>query len=137
MRQRRLNHNKDIMLGVMALAVVVLGVVVFFWMWCFPDGTPHEDAEKMDYRFLLADGFRGDSVQLRMNDSLVFSGKVPRDSLEISIGMPGEEYVLMVGLPQADRVSSFGLPPKGAAVLLRNNGGRVEMELQEQANCWP
>ena len=39
MKKRRANPNKGIMFGIMAMAVVVLAVVVFFWMWCFPDGT--------------------------------------------------------------------------------------------------
>ena len=38
MKKRRANPNKGIMFGIMAMAVVVLAVVVFFWMWCFPDG---------------------------------------------------------------------------------------------------
>lgn len=36
MRNKRLNHNKAFMTGIMAMAVVVICVVIVFWMWCFP-----------------------------------------------------------------------------------------------------
>lgn len=116
-------------MGVMALAVVVLGVVIFFWMWCFPNGTSRGGVERTDYRFLLADGFCGDSVQLRMNDSLVFDRTVPHDSLEVTVRVPEGECFLMVVLPQSDMVSSFELPSEGAFVGLRNHDGKVEMQL--------
>ena len=32
MKKKRANPNKGIMFGIMAMAVVVLAVVVFFWM---------------------------------------------------------------------------------------------------------
>lgn len=118
-------------MGVMALAVVVLGVVVFFWMWCFPEGTSSGNAARTAYRFVLTDGFAGDSVQLRMNDSVVFDRTVRGDSLEFAVQVPVEECFLMVALPRAGMVSSFELPSEGASVELRNRGGKVEMQLSE------
>lgn len=48
MRKNKLNHNRAIMMGVMAMSMVVLIVVVIFWMWCFPAGTsPNEPAEEL------------------------------------------------------------------------------------------
>ena len=129
MKRNRLNHNREIMMGVMALAVVVLGVVIFFWMWCFPNGTPHANTSQTSYCFLLTDGFRGDSVRLRMNDSVVFNRTVHTDSFEVSVQMPKGDCFLMVELPEADMVSSFELPSEGAVIGLRNRNGHVDMQL--------
>ena len=129
MKKNKLNHNREIMLGVMALAVVSLGVVVFFWLWCFLGGAPRTEAFRSEYRFLLADGFRGDRVQLQLNDSIVFSRTVECDSPEVAVRVPEEMCFLMVIRPLSDRVSSFELPAKGADVVLRSRDGNVEMEL--------
>ncbi len=39
MRNKKVNYNRQIMMGVMALAVAVFVVVVAFWVWCFPNGA--------------------------------------------------------------------------------------------------
>ena len=113
MKKKRANPNKGIMFGIMAMAVVVLAVVVFFWMWCFPDGTHGTEEAQTEYRISLDEGFRGDSVQLQINDSVVFSRRVATDSLEVVVAVPDEENLLMVVRPEADAVSSFELPSNG------------------------
>lgn len=107
MKKKRANPNKGIMFGIMAMAVVVLAVVVFFWMWCFPDGTHGTEEARTEYRISLDEGFRGDSVQLQINDSVVLSRRVAADSLEVVVAVPDEENLLMVVRPEADAVSSF------------------------------
>lgn len=48
MKKNKLNHNRAIMMGIMAMSLVVLAVVIFFWMWCFPAGTgTGEPAEEL------------------------------------------------------------------------------------------
>ena len=91
MKKKRANPNKGIMFGIMAMAIVVLAVVVFFWMWCFPDGTHGTEETRTEYRISLDEGFRGDSVQLQINDSVVFSRRVATDSLEVVVAVPDEE----------------------------------------------
>lgn len=107
MKKKRANPNKGIMFGIMAMAVVVLAVVVFFWMWCFPDGTHGTEETQTEYRISLDEGFRGDSVQLQINDSVVFSRRVAADSLEVVVAVPDEENLLMVVRPEADAVLSL------------------------------
>lgn len=116
------------MFGIMAVAVVVLAVVVFFWMWCFPGGTRGEGEARTEYRIFFDEGFRGDSVQLQINDSVVFSRRVSAEPLEIVVTVPGEENLLMVVRPEADAVSSFELPSEGGRVVLRNHDETVSMK---------
>lgn len=122
------NPNKGIMLGIMAMAVAVSAVVVSFWTWCFPDGTHGTEEPLAEYRIMLEEGFRGDSVRLLVNDSTVFSRRVAVDSLEVVVAVPDEENLLMVARPEADAVSSFELPPGGGRAVLRKHGGTVSME---------
>lgn len=128
MKKRRANPNKGIMFGIMAMAVVVLAVVVFFWMWCFPDGTHGTEEARTEYRISLDEGFRGDSVLFQIDDSVVFSRRVAADSLEVVVAVPDKENLLMVVRPEADAVSSFELPSEGGRVVLRNHDETVSME---------
>lgn len=45
MRKNKLNHNREFMFGIMAMALVVLAVVIIFWLWCFPNGTGQSEPE--------------------------------------------------------------------------------------------
>lgn len=86
MRKNKLNHNRQFMFGIMAMAIVVLGVVVLFWMWCLPDGGLKTQAEPCYCTVNIDDGFVGDSLQIMWNDSVV-SDKVITE-LDSSVGFP-------------------------------------------------
>ena len=66
----------------------------------FPDGTHGTEEAQTEYRISLDEGFRGDSVQLQINDSVVFSRRVATDSLEVVVAVPDEENLLMVVRPE-------------------------------------
>lgn len=128
MRNRKLNHNKGIMLGIMAMAVVVLAVVVVFWLWCFPDGSLQAETDENNTRIVLAEGFCGDSIQLTVNDTLLLDCRVGADSLEVPVDLPEENHLLMVAFPEHDVVTSFDLPAGVKQVVLRNRDGNVDMD---------
>ncbi|MCD8317707.1 MAG: hypothetical protein LUC45_02095 [Paraprevotella sp.] len=131
MKRRRANPNRTVMIGIMLMAVVVLAVVVDFWMWCFPNGVPHSSSvPATKYDILLSEGLRGDSVQLQINDSVVFSGSVVSDTQMVSVAMPEKENLLMVMRPGSGEVSSFQLPSKGGRIVLREHNGQLEMDEQ-------
>ena len=128
MKERRRNPNKGIMLGIMAMAIVVLAVVVVFWLWCFPDGAREAGGGQMHYRVVLAEGFRADSILLQVNDSVVWAQWVEADSVEVPLAVPGEGGLLMVVRPEADWVNTFELPREGGRLVLRKRDGMVEMD---------
>ena len=129
MKKKKANPNKGIMFGIMAMAIVVLGVVAVFWWWCFPDGKrPRTERPQAAYRILLRDGFRGDSVQLHVNDSMVFCARVESDSTEVAVAVPQGENLLMVARPERDELTSFDLPREGGRLVLQSHDGEVEME---------
>lgn len=93
---KKLNHNMKFMYGIMALALVVLAVVIVFWLWCFPQGVPDRQPQNR-YQVLLEDGFDGDSLQVTLNDSVLFDGLVPFVPYALEVDYPEKEAVLMVG----------------------------------------
>lgn len=117
MRKNKLNHNKEMMLGVMALAVVVLCTVIFFWMWCFPNGTTAE-ATTARYRIRLVDNFHDDSLQIQIGDSVVFDRATGIGSEEIDARVACADSFMMVACPSTGRVSSFTLPADSARITL-------------------
>lgn len=127
MKRKVANPNRGLMWGIMAMAIIVLAVVVVFWMWCFPNGVKTETPQA-EYQIVLGSGFRGDSLQLTVNDSLVYCSRVVSDSVEVAVAVPDGENLLMVARPEEDRVSSFDMPPGGGRLMLRKHDGEVEME---------
>ena len=93
MKHAKLNHNKQFMFGIMAMALVVIGVVILFWLWCFPQGTADKPEAKR-YAIHLV-GFQGDSLQV------LYHPERPND-----VRLPVQEYwlwgtLLAVGLLSA------------------------------------
>ena len=84
MKKKKLNHNFEFMFAIMAMAIVVFGVVVFFWMWCFPQGAAETISPMQRYEVLLETGFKGDSVQLQLNDSVMFAVRVTEDAVTVT-----------------------------------------------------
>ena len=125
---KRSNPNKGIMLGIMAMAIVVLAVVVVFWMWCFPDGKTQSGGGQTRYQVVLAEGFVGDSVMLQVKDSVMWAQRVMTDSLEVPLDVQGNGNLLMVARPEEDMLSSFELPDDGGRVVLRKRDGEVQID---------
>lgn len=126
MRKNKLNHNREFLFGIMALAVLVLCVVVVFWLWCFPDAIKTKNSAVV-YNVELASGFVGDSVQLFVNDSLFYSGVPLDDSLKVEIEPFEDEHILMVVDALSGNATTFNLEEKGTWITLRKTNGLVLM----------
>lgn len=118
------------MFGVMALAVVVFVAVVFFWMWCFPNGTSASGEARNSYTVRLMEGFYGDTVCVALNDSVVFNGMVDREPLYIEVTVSSKENLLMVSRKKTGLMASFELPESGGMVMLHGDGDRTEMRME-------
>lgn len=129
MRKNKLNHNKQFMFAIMALAIVVLGVCIFFWMWCLPpDGLRNGQDE--GYTLSMGDSLRGDSLQIMVNDSLIFDGCAGDTTSTLSFPAADVSQILVVTDATRQTTNTFNLPEKGCAVTLTRQNG--EMELQTQ-----
>lgn len=126
MRTNKLNHNREFLFGIMALAVLVLCVVIVFWLWCFPDAINNKN-NAIVYKVELTSGFVGDSTQLFVNDSLFYSGVPSADSLKIEIEPFEDEHMLMVVDALSGNVTTFNLEEKETWITLRKANGLILM----------
>lgn len=126
MRKKRPNHNRTFMFAIMAMAVVVFCVVIFFWMWCFPQGAV-EDKSVTHYNIYLDETHVGDSVQLQINDSIYYDKRLSSpEEVVVDISKEAENDFLMVLLPEKDMVYAFDLPIGGGSVVLKRVNDKVQ-----------
>lgn len=121
---KKLNHNMKFMYGIMALALVVLAVVIVFWLWCFPQGVPDRQLQNR-YQVLLEDGFDGDSLQVTLNDSVLFDGIVPFVPYALEADYPEKEAVLMVGNYGSDEMEVFDMQAGAKPLKLKKDDAGV------------
>ena len=126
MKKNKLNHNFQIMFGIMAAAVVLLGVVIFFWMWCFPITKGAEVAEVQRTLTLKSMNW-GDNVILVLDDSTLYEGCVT-DSIMIFTNVPQEGSVLMLMDVGANTMYSFNIEQAAKQLVLRREAGEVTFE---------
>ena len=108
------------MYDIMALALIVLAVVIVFWLWCFPQGTPDQNRPDR-FQILLEDGFTDDSLQVVLNDSVLFDGRIPFEPYALEAEMPVHEGVLMIGDYARDETAVFEIQSGGKPFRLRKD----------------
>ena len=126
MKKNKLNHNFQIMFGIMAAAVVLLGVVIFFWMWCFPI-TKDDEVEEVQRTLVLKNTKLGDAVILVLDDSTLYEGCVT-DSIMTFTNVPQEGSVLMLMDIGANTMYSFNVEQTAKQLVLRREGAEVTFE---------
>lgn len=132
MRKNKLNHNRQIMFGIMAMAIVVLGAVIFFWMWCLPEGGVV--AKKNVNRCVVSidRSFTGDSIQMALNDSIVYNRVITEKNSSVDFPVTGAGKLLMVTDVRLGLVVSSEVPEQGGCFkLLRQNGEMVIMNVSK------
>ncbi len=130
MRHNKLNHNRGIMMGIMAMALVVLTVTIIFWMWCFPTVKAEPEAPMAGCTVTMGAGFSADSVQVHWNDSLLFAGKVGAGGARF--GAPVGEALLMVADMVTDSVFSFEVQAETRRIDLQKQAGQIQIrQLQD------
>lgn len=126
MKHAKLNHNKQFMFGIMAMALVVIGVVILFWMWCFPQGTPDKPKSKRYEVQLL--GFRGDSLQVSLDDQILFDGTVDGDTCILGSDYPEKQAVLMVGSFRSDELVTFEVSDSDSPITVCRENDEIKMK---------
>lgn len=126
MKHAKLNHNKQFMFGIMAMALVVIGVVILFWMWCFPQGIPDKPESKRYEVQLL--GFRGDSLQVSLDDQILFDGTVDGDTCILGSDYPEKQAVLMVGSFRRDELVTFEVSDSDSPITVCRENDEIKMK---------
>lgn len=124
MKHAKLNHNKQFMFGIMAMALIVIGVVILFWLWCFPQGTSDKpEARRYEIQLL---GFGGDSLQVSLDDQILFDGAVEGDTCMIGSDYPEKQAVLMIGSFRSDELVTFEVTDQESPIRIRREGKEIK-----------
>lgn len=126
MKHAKLNHNKQFMFGIMAMALVVIGVVIIFWMWCFPQGTPDKQNQTNRYEVRLV-GFQGDSLQISLDDQVIFAASVQGDTCIVGSDYKEKTAMLMIGNFQNDEMVSFEVSDQDSPITVYRENGEIKM----------
>ena len=125
MKHAKLNHNKQFMFGIMAMALVVIGVVILFWLWCFPQGTPDKPEPKRYEIHLL--GFQGDSLQVSLDDQMLLEGSVVGDTCILGSDYPEKQAVLMIGSFRSDELVTFEITDDDSPVTVYRDSDEIKI----------
>jgi len=125
MKHAKLNHNKQFMFGIMAMALVVIGVVILFWLWCFPMGNA-DTPEAKRYAIHLV-GFQGDSLQVSLDDQVLLDGAVDGDTCIFGSDYPEKQAVLMVGSFRTDELVTFEITDEDSPVTVWRDNEEIKM----------
>lgn len=126
----RLNTNKQFMIGNMILAFAVIFVVVIF-VYMSLRLQQQKQAERHfieQYSVELATDFRGDSLALLVNDSLLLEQIIGAEPVSLRFVRFAEQSTLMVVDKASDQVQLFELDNQGGEYLLRKAAGKISLE---------
>ena len=113
------------MFGIMAMALVVIGVVILFWLWCFPMGNA-DTPEAKRYAIHLV-GFQGDSLQVSLDDQVLLDGAVDGDTCILGSDYPEKQAVLMVGSFRTDELVTFEITDEDSPVTVWRDNEEIKM----------
>lgn len=129
MRKNKLNHNKQFMFAIMALAIVVLGVCIFFWMWCLPPDSLKTDPDS-GYTLHMSEELQGDSLQIMVNDSLIFDGQGQRATNGLTFPSADVSQVLIVTDVTRNTVNTFNIPDEDCRITLTRQNGTLKIQTE-------
>ncbi len=126
MKKNKLNHNKQIMFGIMAMAIVVLCVVIFFWMWCLPPDGQHTGS-RPEHSIILNENLMGDSLQIIVGEDTLYSARVTGNE-SVTFTVPnGTSAFIVVDIRNAC-ANTFEIPETGKNIMLERMGNDIKMQ---------
>ena len=129
-RTQQLNKNRQFMVGIFVMVFAVFCVVGIFLMMCF-DKAEELSAQRSEYHIELAKGFAGDSVQVMVNDSVLFDDRVPNDSVVIKFRPFDEQHLLSVGDVRTGYAKNMNINSKGGRIILRRTYDKNDITKME------
>ena len=132
MYTKHLNKNNQFMFGIFALVVAVFMVVGIFLYMCYEKAA--EINVKREFRIELSQGFVGDSIQVWLNDSLVYEHKVPNDSVVIAHQPTDDQYMLSVEDMISGQARNMNVHIKSGRLILQRAAGKGKFTLKEIAD---
>lgn len=123
------------MIGNGILAFGVFFIVCLFLYLGFRNQSKKNDTKKVFagiYTVEIADSFKGDSLSIYLNDSLLFNSSIEYAAVKLQIKRFAEESTLMIVDNQTDEITPFNLNPEGSQIKIEKKNG--EIFIREEAN---
>lgn len=129
MSKSHLNTNKQFMIGNGILAFAVIFVVVIF-VYMSLRMSRKEGARQFPetYTISIDSSLVGDSIEIFINDSLVFSGEPEKEGKLIRLNRFAENNSMLVVDKSTDIVSAFGIKEEGENITLIRKGNEITRE---------
>lgn len=125
MKKNKLNHNKQIMFGIMAMAIVVLCVVIFFWMWCLPPGGL-QAGNIAERSIILNENLMGDSLQIIVGDDTVYNARSTGNE-SVKFTVPNGTSAFIVIDVRNTCANTFEIPETDKDIILERVGNDIKM----------
>lgn len=123
------------MIGNGILAFGVFFIVCLFLYLGFRNQSKKNDTKKVFagiYTVEIADSFKGDSLSIYLNDSLLFNSSIEYAAVKFQIKRFAEESTLMIVDNQTDEITPFNLNPEGSQIKIEKKNGKIF--IREEAN---
>lgn len=123
-----LKTNKQFMIGNGILVFAVLVVVVLFLYLSFRESQRNKERVFTEtYELVLQRGFAGRSVQLLMNDSVLFDGAVQEEPKTVSLTRFAENSSAFIVDNETETVSVFELSEQGGRYAFEMDGNEAKL----------
>ena len=129
-RTQHLNKNRQFMVGIFVMVFAVFCVVGIFLVMCFEKAEEISN-ERNEYQIELVRGFAGDSIQVMMNDSVLYNDRVPSDSLVIRVKPFEEQHLLSIGDVATGRARNMNVNCKSGRIILRRTYDKNDITKME------
>lgn len=128
--KNHLNTNKQFMIGNGILAFAVFAVIIIFLYMSFRFKRDAEHVKRLEgvYCIELTSDFKGDSVHLYINDSLICAKNMLDEDLQFSVQRFADESVLMVVNAVTEQMNMFDLDKNGCNMKIRKDGDVVYLQ---------
>ena len=116
------------------ILMFILFAIVFIFLYMsyqFKRDADRKVTYEGDYTIEMNNDFLGDSLNVYVNDSILFNQIVKDSCLILKIDRFAEEHMLMIVYPESDRATSFNLNPKGSRIKVSKN--KEEIVIAEEA----
>lgn len=120
MAKSHLNTNKQFMIGngILAFAVIIVVVIFVYMSLRLSRDENAVRSYKETYSVMIDGTLTGDSLQIFVNDSVIYDGAPEGAGHLVTVNRFAEENSLLVVDRRTDYVSTFPLSESGETVLL-------------------
>lgn len=130
MSRKRQNPHKNFMVfnAVLFIAVLFITGLFLYLSYTFKRDADRKVTYEGRYLIEMSPDFRGESLSIYVNDSLLMNATMPDTLVALEIARFAEESALIVVDNTTDAMTPFNLASKGSKVVVKKQNGEVVFE---------